>query len=187
MTIPTTALRRLMLPTLVLAAAACTRDRTRTIVGPDPNRTYAQVERLGNPLTSEVFFEKRDHGLHNTTPPDSDEVRGFKTKIAGFAAAFGQSATVQNTLATVLVPDVLVTYPNRDGATAGWLTWALQPNVGYGGRKLTDDVVDAGLSAVFGTLLDPANPVRAGLTSDNVPPSVRSFSTAFPYLEPARP
>jgi len=39
---------------------------------------------------------------------------------------------------------------------------------------------------VFGNALDAAQPVLAGLTSDNVPPSVRSFSATFPYLEVAR-
>ncbi len=127
---------------------------------------------------------KRDHGLHNTTPPDSDAVRGFGDRIKAFPAAFGRSAQIQNTLAAVLVPDVLVVYPNRAANTAGWLSWALAD--GYGGRKLSDDVVDAGLTAIFGSLLDPGAPALPGLTSDNVPASVRSFSATFPYLEAAR-
>jgi hypothetical protein len=57
---------------------------------------------------------------------------------------------------------------------------------GYGGRKLSDDVDDAGLTAVFGNLLDPGAQVLAGLTSDNVAMSVRSFSATFPYLEAPR-
>ena len=81
---------------------------------------------------------------------------------------------------------MLVAYPNRAVTTAGWLTWALQPGVGYGGRKLQDDVVDAGLTAIFGTLLDPNAGTVAGLTSDNVPASVRSPSATFPYLEAPR-
>jgi hypothetical protein len=80
---------------------------------------------------------------------------------------------------------VLVVYPNRNGSNAGWLTWALAPGVGYGGRKLTDDVVDTGLAAVFGNALDPAQASLAGLTSDNVGPSVRSFGATFPYLPAA--
>ena len=75
-------------------------------------------------------------------------------------------------------------FPNRAGNTAGWLSWALA--AGYGGRKLNDDVVDAGLTAVFGNLLDPNATVLTGLTSDNISTSVRTYPTTFPYLEAAR-
>ncbi|MFL5578093.1 MAG: DUF4331 family protein [Gemmatimonadaceae bacterium] len=167
-----------------LAVAGCN-DDDDTVTGPDPNRVYVQVERLGNPLTSEVFFPKRDHGLHNTTAPTTDAANDFGGRISAFAAAFDRSTTIQNTLATVLVPDVLVVYPNRPGSGAGWLSWALAG--GYGGRRLQDDVVDAGLSAIFGTLVDPSAGAVPGLTSDNVPPSVRQFSGTFPYLESPRP
>ncbi len=170
---------------LAVVAGACN-DDDDPISPPNnnPNRSFTQIERLGNPLTSEVFYMKRDHGLHNTTGPATDDATGNDEKIKAFVASFGRSATIQNTLAAVLTPDMLLVFPNRAGNTAGWLSWALA--AGYGGRKLQDDVVDAGLSAVFGTLVDPAAGTVAGLTSDNVPASVRSFGTAFPYLEPAR-
>lgn len=169
---------------LAMVAGACNNDDPVTITRDDTNRTFTQIERLGNPLTSEVFYMKRDHGLHNTTGPSTDDVNGNDDKIKSFVASFGRSTTIQNTLATVLTPDMLMVFPNRAGNTAGWLSWALA--AGYGGRKLQDDVVDAGLSAVFGTLVDPNAGTVAGLTSDNVPASVRSFGTTFPYLEPAR-
>jgi hypothetical protein len=79
---------------------------------------------------------------------------------------------------------MLMVFPNRAGSGAGWLSWALA--AGYGGRKLNDDVVDAGLTAIFGNLLDANAAVLPGLTSDNVPMSVRSFSATFPYLEAPR-
>ena len=53
-------------------------------------------------------------------------------------------------------------------------------------RKLSDDVVDAGLTAIFGNLLDPNATVLAGLTSDNISTSTRTYLTTFPYLEAAR-
>jgi hypothetical protein len=151
---------------------------------PPSTRVYSQIERLGNPLVSEVFFMKRDHGLHNTTEPSTDIANGFRTKIAAFTNAFNRGTTIANTLGAVLVPDVLLVFPNRDGATAGWLSWALAS--GYGGRRLNDDVVDAGLTAIFGRLLDPTQTALAGLTSDNVAMSNRTFGTTFPYLEAAR-
>jgi Domain of unknown function (DUF4331) len=178
---------RLMIVALVLPlAAACSDNDGDTMTGPDGTsvRVYSQVERLGNPLVSEVFFAKRDHGLHNTTAPATDVANGFRTKIKTFTDAFNRGNTIGNTLGAVLVPDMLLVYPNRSAASAGWLSWALAS--GYGGRRLADDVVDAGLTATFGNLLDPAATVVTGLTSDNVSTSVRTYPTTFPYLEAAR-
>lgn len=167
-----------------LVVAACSDDDDSTPTGPSGDRIYSQVERLGNPLVSEVFFPKRDHGLHNNTAPATDVANGFAAKIKAFTDAFNRGNTIGNTLGAVLVPDMLLVFPNRAGNTAGWLTWALAN--GYGGRKLSDDVVDAGLTAVFGNLLDANASVLAGLTSDNISTSVRSYLTSFPYLEAAR-
>ena len=48
-------------------------------------------------------------------------------------------------------------------------------------RRLADDVVDAGLMAIFGPLLSQNN-VSPGLTTDNVGENDRPFQTTFPYL-----
>ncbi|MBC8086169.1 MAG: DUF4331 family protein [Phycisphaerae bacterium] len=168
----------------LIAACSDDDDDNGGTTGPSTTRTYQQIERLGNPLVSEVFFMKRDHGLHNNTAPATDVANGFPDKIRAFTNAFNRGPTIANTLATVLVPDMLMVYPNRAGNTAGWLSWALAN--GYGGRKLQDDVVDAGLTAIFGRLLDPAAAVVPGLTSDNISTSVRTYGTTFPYLEAAR-
>ncbi len=179
---------RLFTAALVLPLfAACSDDKNgNTMTGPDGTtvRVYSQVERLGNPLVSEVFFAKRDHGLHNTTAPSTDIANGFRTKIKAFTDAFNRGNTIGTTLGAVLVPDMLMVFPNRAGNTSGWLSWALAN--GYGGRNLKDDVVDAGLTATFGNLLDPSATVLAGLTSDNISTSVRNYGTTFPYLEAAR-
>jgi hypothetical protein len=76
---------------------------------------------------------------------------------------------------------MLVVQTDKDPATAGWLSWALAN--GWGGRKLTDDVVDAGLQAIFGPLLSPVN-VSPGLASDNVNANDKPFLTTFPYYAP---
>lgn len=172
-----------------LVASACNDGAGEEILGPDSNRVYKQIERLGNPLVSEVFFPKRDHGLHNAKGPSDDPapMTAGGTDVPGHIRSFvsqfpGRTEKTITTLQAVLSPDMLVVFPNRAGGGAGWLTWALAPDVGYGGRKLTDDVVDVGLAAVFGNALDAAQPVLAGLTSDNVGASTRSFLAAFPYL-----
>ncbi len=173
---------RRILPILVVALAACSNDDT--VAGPSTGpRVYTQVERLGNPLVSEVFLAKRNHGFHNAGAPSTDvanhsaEVKAFVKTVAG------RQDNVANTIAAVLLPDMLIVQTNKPGNTAGWLTWALAD--GYGGRRLADDVVDAGLAAIFGPLLSPAN-VTAGLTTDNVSQNDRAFGTTFPYLAAAQ-
>jgi hypothetical protein len=166
---------------LIAVAGACN-DDNNDVTSPQGDRVYVQVERLGNPLVSEVFLAKRSHGFHNAGTPSTDvanhatELKAFVTTVAG------REAAVANTLATVLLPDMLIVQTDKAPSSAGWLTWAL--GNGYGGRKLTDDVVDAGLSAIFGNLLSPNN-VSPGLTTDNVNQNDKPFLTTFPYLAAA--
>ena len=157
-----------------LATAACSDNN-----GPQQTRMYDQVQRLGNPLVSEVLLAKRSHAQHGTIGPDEDEAMigaEFRAFIANVA---GRNQTVQNTLASVLLPDMLIVESGRDPSTAGYLSWALAN--GWGGRTLSDDILDASTMAVFGPLLDPDN-VSPGLTTDNIP-SDDTFSSTFPYLK----
>jgi uncharacterized protein DUF4331 len=164
---------------LVASATACNDDNENDITGPQSDRVYVQVERLGNPLVSEVLLAKRNHGFHNAGKPSTD-VANHATELKAFIAnVAGRDATVQNTLASVLLPDMLIVQTDKAASSAGWLTWALAN--GYGGRKLADDVVDAGLAAIFGNLISPNN-VSVGLTTDNVSQNDKPFSTTFPYL-----
>ena len=178
-------MKSFLLPVAAIAifATACSDDDD--ITGPTNDREFVQIERLGNPLVNEVFFLKRDHGLHNTSIPSTDVANGFKTKIETFIRdVAGRNTTVQTTVSSVLVPDMLLVYPNRTPSTSGWLGWALAN--GWGGRNLADDVVDAGLAAVFGSLLNGSN-TSPGLASDNVSANDKTFSTTFPYLAAPTP
>lgn len=163
--------------------AACGNDNNGS-TGPS-TREYNQVQRLGNPLVSEVFLAKKDHAFHGSVGPSAD-VAAFAPTVKAFPAAFGRAPVIGNTLAAVLLPDMLIVQLDKDPSTAGWLSWALAD--GYGGRKPSDDVVDAGLTAIFGPLLgDDAHKVCANfalpLCTDNVPDPMR-HTDAFPYLKP---
>lgn len=152
---------------------------------------FDQMERLGNPLVSEVLLEKRLHDFHNTTNPVTD-VSNFTPEIVKFMTMVaGRDEATARTLASVLLPDMLLVFPNRaagvtaansDGAASvGWLTWTPLLGNGYGGRKTdNDDAVDKGLLAIFGPLLSPNN-VSPGLVSDNVG-DPRNEPNTFPYL-----
>ena len=167
--------------TLLALAGACSDDE-QDITGSGGDRIYVQVERLGNPLVSEVTLAKRNHGFHNSGRPGTD-VANHSTELKSFVTTVaGRESSVANTLAGVLLPDMLIVQTDKPANTAGWLTWALAN--GSGGRKLTDDVVDAGLQAIFGSLLSPNN-VSPGLTTDNVGQNDKPFMEAFPYLAAA--
>ena len=178
---------------VVAVTVACndTADRNGLITGTQPvasreGRVFTQRERLGNPLVSEVMIRKAHHQAHNTGVPSTDvgeftdELTGFVTGVAGRDPAYA------NAIAGALLPDMLVTYPKRDNVNPAtqvfWLSWAFG---GYGGRKLTDDVVDIGLGVIFGPLLGNTNNVSPGLTTDNVSNNDVAFGTTFPYLAAA--
>ncbi len=171
-----------LLPGLLLAATLLACDDEST--GPSDTKRYDQIQRLGNPLVSEVFLAKRSHPQHGVIGPSedvvmlADELKSFVTGVAG------RSQTLANTLAAVLLPDMLIVQTDKPANTAGWLTWLPQLGNGWGGRKLADDVVDLGLLAIFGDPfgIDPAGAVgKAGLTTDNVG-SDSNFLTTFPYV-----
>ncbi len=177
-----------VLAAAVLVAAACNDNGTSvTSPGGSTPRAYNQVQRLGNPLVSEVFLMKKNHLEHGSLGPQ-DDTASFTKQVTGFVATFRPQATkLQSTLASVLLPDMLIVQTDKPQSTAGFLSWALAN--GYGGRKLTDDVVDTGLSAIFSDLLDPTQaickPGTLPLCTDNVA-SHGAFTATFPYLAPAK-
>lgn len=170
--------RRLSIAGLLIIGIACSSDNNKTTTGPRTTRAYDQVQRLGNPLVSEVFLAKRSHPVHGSLGPADDTIIApeFKNFVATVA---GRDTTVQNTLAAVLLPDMLIVQTDKDPMTSGWLTWALAN--GYGGRNLSDDVVAAGLDAIFGTLIETAGNSCPALCNDNVPAHT-DYQKAFPYL-----
>ena len=172
-----------LITTLALVAVVACNDDDSTAPAANTTRSYNQVQRLGNPLVSEVFLAKRDHPFHGSIGP-ADDVAAFAPSVKGFVATFRPEATdLQATLAGALLPDMLIVQTDKAPSTAGWLSWALAD--GYGGRTLSDDVVDVGLSAIFSSLLSPTQavcePFALPLCTDNVAPH-GTLSTTFPYL-----
>ena len=186
-----------------LLSAACTGDETRTLVEVQPpdtvivhdtihigntTVTFDQIERLGNPLVSEVFVDKREHPHFNTSVPGED-VAQFRDDIARFITTVaGRDQAYANAVAAALTPDLLLVRTDKTGggpfgASVGWLTYVLDPANGYGGRKLQgDDVVDKGLAVIFGSALGNTSNVSPGLVTDNVDANDRTHGATFPYL-----
>jgi hypothetical protein len=176
---------------LALAAGCADPTRSRELTEPslavtnaDPRgRIYDQVEFLGNPLVSEVTIQKVNHNFYNRTQPYNTAT--FKPQTEQFIEQVGgRPASLASTVAGVLYPDMLIVDSSKDPSTAGWLSWALSN--GWGGRKLTDDVVDIALVAVFSTFLSPTGascaPGQLPLCTDNVPANDKAFLGTFPYL-----
>ncbi len=186
-----------------LALAGCADSSTTApVTGPDlansaanadpRGRVYDQVEFLGNPLVSEVTIVKANHNSYNRTMPYNPapfraETEQFIVGVAGRPQAYAQ------TVAGVLYAqsDMLIVDSSKPASTAGWLTWALgspyfSNNMGWGGRLLSDDVVDVGLIAIFSSALSPAGascaPGQLPLCTDNVNANDKAFSSTFPYL-----
>jgi len=158
-------------------------DANQSRSGAQGASVYDQVDFLGNPLVAEVTILKSNHDAYNRTMPyASDTFRpqteDFIVNVAGRPRAYAQ------VIAGVLQPDMLIVDSSKPAASAGWLSWALSN--GYGGRKLTDDVVDIGLYAIFSSLLSPDGascaPGALPLCTDNVNANGKPFSSTFPYL-----
>jgi hypothetical protein len=152
---------------------------------------FDQIERLGNPLVSEVTIDKREHPHYNTSVP-SEDMAQFRPQIAQFITTVaGRDPAYANAVASALTPDMLLVRTDKtgggpQGANVGWLTYVLDPANGYGGRKLQgDDVVDKGLAVIFGSALGNNNNVSPGLVTDNVDADEAADGVAFPYVAPA--
>ncbi len=147
-----------------------------------PRATSSQTDFLGNPLISEVTIAKANHALYNKTQPYNTAT--FRPQTAAFITSFGRPAALATLLGSVLYPDVLIVDASKNPTTAGWLSWALAS--GWGGRKLSDDVVDLGLTAIFSSFLNPTGalcaPFQLPLCTDNVGSNDKAFSSTFPYL-----
>jgi hypothetical protein len=164
---------------VAIVTAGCSDENAATT--PDPDRTYNQVQRLGNPLVLRGVLAVARSRFHGATAPTID-VAAFTPILRSFVDNVAAAIRLGQDSRSVLLPDELIVQSDKATNTAGWLTWALAN--GWGGRKLDDDVVTAGLQAVFGALLDPNNTTPA-LADDNVDANDVAFGTTFPYLAAA--
>ena len=176
----------------LVLASGCSSDSSLTAVN-DPtsaragaaseSKVYDQIDFLGNPLVAEVTIVKANHDAYNRTMPYASatyrpQTESFIVDVAGRPLAYAQ------TVSGVLYPDMLIVDSSKPASSAGWLSWALAN--GYGGRKLSDDVVDIGLYAIFSSLLSPDGascaPGALPLCTDNVNTNDKPFLSTFPYL-----
>ena len=151
---------------------------------------YDQVELLSRPAVKELFEPFADHARTNVSQPYNDS--HIKNAIAYFMAnVAGRSAAITNVVTSVLYPNELAADLSQAGSAAylGVETGGATGSK-FGGRGLTDDVIDTSLGVVFGGTV-PA----LGLTPDDGKENYclsnehvvsgqggRQTQTGFPYV-----
>jgi len=152
--------------------------------------TWTQMDRLARPAVNEVFATVAygRHEINDKASPvdDANELAGDIESFMTFPA--GRSQQIRNVVKAVLVPDVL--RANLSETTAAYLGYETNGATGgkFGGRALTDDIIDISLGVIFGNTI-PALGLAAEdnkeiptLTSDHVGPEGKHFLATFPYL-----
>jgi hypothetical protein len=151
--------------------------------------SYAQIERLARPAVKEAFEAFDNHDKTNRSTPTNDPA--LSDAIVSFTAtAAGRSADTAAVLKAVLTPDEMLADLSQTGVKAAYLGSETGGATGskFGGRGLTDNVIDISLGAIFGNTVsalklapDDGKESKC-LTTDNVGPQGHHFTDAFPYL-----
>jgi hypothetical protein len=153
--------------------------------------SYQQVDRLSRPVINEVFatVANNRHKINDETSPSDD-----KNELANDIESFmtfpaGRSAETTAVVKAVIIPDVMKV-DLREGGKAAYLGVETGGATGskFGGRALTDDVVDTSLGIVFGNTIsalglapDDGKELPT-FTTDNVGAGGKHFTGTFPYL-----
>lgn len=128
--------------------------------------SYTQIERLSRPAIKEVFEPFNDHKISNAAEPYNDptiqaDIIATEDTIRPPSMTYGTDYGVK--LAGILYPDEYMVDLSQTGS-AGYLGADSGGIYGgkFGGRDLTDDVVDVSLSAIAGNAL-----TLIGVTDDH--------------------
>jgi hypothetical protein len=181
---------------LGLGLAACgggNSVNTTPVSGGSTAVKYTQIELLSRPAVKELFEKFVDHQTTNAVEPYADttlqsEIQGFTDALRPPNAAVGSD--YGKALASILYPNEMTADLSQTGV-ASYLGVETGGATGgkFGGRALSDDVIDISLGAVFGGTLAALkvqpedNEENHCITTDNVAmnPSQAPVAT-FPYL-----
>lgn len=148
-----------------LALASCSNDPTVNTTGTNgstPTQTFVQLDRLGRPGVKELYLPYAAHDAFNRAVPTTD-VAQIAPQIGSFVTTTGgRSAGISQYAQALLAPDALVADLTDTSTRASYLGFETSgqikadctgaPATGFGGRSLTDDVVNVMLGISFGTL-----------------------------------
>jgi hypothetical protein len=149
-------------------------------------QSYIQIELLSRPAVKEAFEMFEDHNKTNRIEPYKDMT--LKGQIYSFSLNF-RSSTVAGALQSILYPNEMKIDLSQNTATAAYLGVESGGATGskFGGRALSDDIIDLSLGAIFGNTLAKLGVPDDGkelpcLTTDNVGYASTSKDT-FPYIQ----
>ena len=150
---------------------------------------YTQIERLARPAVKEAFEAFEQHDTTNRSAPTQDGA--LADAIVSFTKTVaGRSNATADVLKAVLIPDEMSADLSQTGVRAAYLGAETGGATGskFGGRGLSDDVIDISLGAIFGNTVaalklapDDGKESKC-LTSDNVTASGHRYLDRFPYI-----
>jgi predicted small lipoprotein YifL len=150
---------------------------------------YKQIELLSRPAVKEAFETFADHDTTNRTEPYNDPT--LKSQIGSFTTSVaGRSAANASALQSILYPNEMKADLSSSATKAAYLGVESGGATGstFGGRALSDDVIDISLGAIFGNTLSALGVVPDDgkespcLTTDHVSYQSTTQST-FPYTQ----
>ncbi len=173
---------------------------TTNVFSGAPDFVYNQLDRLARPVVNEalatVTFRRHEHNDKDNPTDDADPNVGLITDIDSFLTfPAGRSQAIRAVIESVLVPDVMIADLSQfdQASYLGYeVTQALSGGTksSFGGRALTDDVVDISLGIIFGNTipalgLAPDDGAELpSFTTDNVgyDPATKKTLKSFPYV-----
>jgi hypothetical protein len=133
---------------------------TTSVLNGGHDFVYHQLDRLARPVANEglatVTDRRHEHNDEVNPIDDANPKRGLITDIDGFLKfPAGRSLAIRKVIESVLVPDVMVADLSQSDQASylGYeVTQALSGGTksSFGGRSLTDDVIDVSLGIIFG-------------------------------------
>lgn len=152
---------------------------------------YSQIDRLARPAVNEVFatVANNRHQINDedSPPQDASQLQG---DIDSFLQSpCNRSLAIRQVIESVLVPDMMkADLSKTDSAAYLGVETGGATGGKFGGRKLSDDVVDISLGIIFGNTIpalglapDDGNEIPT-LTNDHVTDAGKHFLPTFPYL-----
>lgn len=169
------------------AVAGCSNDPTVNPRGTQTNGsnlTFLQIDRIGKPGIKELFLPYAKHAAYNADIPQNDFKDTGPLIDAFMTGTAGRSAAVSQYMQALVLPDALIANLGDNSPRASYLGYETGGGVKddclsaapttFGGRSLTDDVVNAMLGLAFGN------------TATTVPaPNVPNFGGTSLGLAPA--
>ena len=164
-----------------------------TLGGTTPH-VFVQIDRLSRPAINEAFatVANNRHAQNHTlnSPTDDAGPTGLQSDIQTFmTGTAGRSQAITDVVKAVLIPDVMRVDLSQPTTTAAYLGVETGGATGskFGGRALTDDVIDTDLGVIFGSTIPALGLAKDDgkeiptLTTDNVGYDKHCTDT-FPYV-----